>query len=241
MYSSANRRYTAPTVMEKLVFFLVLFTGCSAKYEADLKGKVFTFPLVSTNSYVELQPDMEGSLSAVTVCLRSFPDNKRANTLFSLATPSHMNAFLLYQSEVGAYRVHINDMRYDFFGLPDHLNKWNSVCWTWDSRTGITQVWVNGMRSVRIMLYADGVIAGAPSIILGQEQDTYGGGFDKAQCFLGELTDVHMWNYVLTPCEINSYMSDISFTPGNVLNWRAINYTVHSNVFVEENQLHACY
>ncbi|KAG7492288.1 hypothetical protein MATL_G00012990 [Megalops atlanticus] len=102
--SCADRSSTAPTVMEKLVFLLILFTGCYAKYE-DLKGKVFTFPLVSTNSYVELKPDMEGSLSAVTVCLRSFPDNKRANTLFSLATPSHMNAFLLYQPERGVYRV----------------------------------------------------------------------------------------------------------------------------------------
>ncbi|XP_064177860.1 C-reactive protein-like isoform X2 [Anguilla rostrata] len=226
-------------VMEKLVVLLLLVTCGSTKSE-DLTGKAFTFPSVSATRYATLTPDMEGPFSAVTLCLRSFPDNSRIQTLFSLATPSHQNAFLLYKPKKGNYRVHVNDLAHDFFEMPDNQNEWNSVCWTWDGKTGLTQVWVNGKRSIRVKITTDTVLAGTPIIILGQDQDTYGGGFDKNQCFVGDLTDVHMWNYVLDICEIQNYMNYFTFTPGNVLNWKALNYKVNDEVLVEPNQSGGC-
>ncbi|KAJ8364579.1 hypothetical protein SKAU_G00134100 [Synaphobranchus kaupii] len=226
-------------MIEKLVVLLVLLTDSSTQSE-DLTGKVFTFPLASTTRYATLTPDVEGPFLALTLCLRSFPDNRRANSLFSLATPSYANAFLLFQPEKGRYNVNVNNNFHEFFGMPDNQYETNSVCWTWVGKTGLTQIWVNGKRSIRVKITTDAVLAGKPIIILGQEQDNYGGRFDANQCFIGDLSDVHMWNYVLNPCEIQNYMSANTFTPGNVLNWKALTYKVNHEVLVEPDQSGGC-
>ncbi|KAG9350135.1 hypothetical protein JZ751_026488 [Albula glossodonta] len=225
--------------MKMLVVFLVLFRGSSAMAE-DLFGKVFVFPSVSALPHVVLTPDKEGPFSAATVCLRSFTDNKGKTSLFSVATPSYDNAFLLYQPVKGTFRVHINNKAHDFFDLPDHPHEWNSICWTWEKSSGLTQLWVNGKRSLRVKMFSDDILAEKLSIIIGQEQDTFGGGFDEQQCFVGELSDVHMWDLVLDSCEIQNYMKMFSFTPGNVLNWRELTYKENNGVLVKENQSKDC-
>ena len=69
-----------------------------------------------------------------------------------------------------------------------------------------------------------------------QEQDSFGGKFDSSQSFVGMQSDVHMWNYVLSPCEIQRFMDDVNFSPGNVLNWRALDFETVGKVVLEEIQ-----
>lgn len=73
-----------------------------------------------------------------------------------------------------------------------------------------------------------------------QEQDSHGGGFDVNQSFLGMMSDVHMWDHTLTPCEIQDYMKHPSFTSGNVLNWRALEFQTVGRVLIENKQM-ICY
>ena len=42
-----------------------------------------------------------------------------------------------------------------------------------------------------------------------QEQDSHGGGFDINQSFVDMMSDVHMWDSTLSPCEIQSYLDDL--------------------------------
>lgn len=69
-----------------------------------------------------------------------------------------------------------------------------------------------------------------------QEQDSHGGGFDAQQTFIGMITDVHMWDFVLSPCEIQRFVDDLNFTPGSVINWRALQYETIGKVVVEDKQ-----
>ena len=84
------------------------------------------------------------------------------------------------------------------------------------------------------------IIVNAPSNIDSppclQEQDRMGGDFDADQSFVGMMSDVHMWNYVLSPCEIQRFMDDVNFSPGNVLNWRALDFETVGKVVLEGNQ-----
>ncbi|XP_071374461.1 C-reactive protein-like [Centroberyx affinis] len=73
------------------------------------------------------------------------------------------------------------------------------------------------------------------------EQDSHGGRFDIKQCFIGMISDVHMWDYVLSPCEIQRYVDDLNFTPGNVLNWRALQFQITGRVLLENKQVNECH
>lgn len=53
------------------------------------------------------------------------------------------------------------------------------------------------------------------------------------------MSDVHMWNYILSPCEIQKYVDEQNFTPGNVLNWGALEFEIVGidKVLIENKQM----
>ena len=65
---------------------------------------------------------------------------------------------------------------------------------------------------------------------MGQDQDSYGGGFDKAQSFEGEITGVNIWNYTLSPVEIEMMLRSCLAGKGNIVNWSNLAYRVIGNV-----------
>uniref|UniRef100_A0A8C6SCI6 Pentraxin (PTX) domain-containing protein n=1 Tax=Neogobius melanostomus TaxID=47308 RepID=A0A8C6SCI6_9GOBI len=129
-----------------------------------------------------------------------FTDLKRDHSLFSLSSPSHHNEFLVFMSWASS--------------LDYAPNKWHSICTTWNSSSGLVQMWFNGQPN----------------------RTLHGGGFAINQCFVGMMCDVHMWNYESPPCEILKYMKGEGVTPGNVLNWAALNYQSIGNVWIKDKQ-----
>ena len=68
-------------------------------------------------------------------------------------------------------------------------------------------------------------IRGGGSLVLGQEQDSVGGGFDVTQSFQGTLTNVNVWSYVLSANIIRNLSRSTSCRAGsqsgNVYKWSA--------------------
>ncbi|XP_040901391.1 serum amyloid P-component-like [Toxotes jaculatrix] len=216
-----------------LLFLLVILTACAA-IPQDLSGKMFTFPLETNTASVRLTTSRQ-TFSALTVCLRSFTDLRRSHSIFSLATQSVDNDFLIYWDNAGNdIDYHVRN-KYTNFGVEYKLNMWQSICSTWDSESGVGQLWIDGKPSSRKFISSE-TISGPIIIVLGQEQDSFGGGFDLQQSFVGMMSDVHMWDQVLTPCEIQNYMDELNFTPGNVVNWKMQDFQITGKVLIEEKQ-----
>ncbi|XP_030628150.1 serum amyloid P-component-like [Chanos chanos] len=222
--------------MKRFVAFLTIFAICVAERK-DLSGKVFTFPRVSVTDYVTLTPHVEKIFFSVTVCLRFLTDLGNSQTLFSLATRSHADDFVLFRTSQGHYQLYVANTDVHYYDLPEKLNHWNSLCVTWDSSTGLAQMWVNGLASSRKSLRPGDSIAGTPSIILGQDQDSYGGGFNANDCFVGHLSDVHMWDRIRSHSEVKNYMTYMSFPTGNMLNWQNLEFSRQGYVVVEDNRV----
>ena len=55
--------------------------------------------------------------------------------------------------------------------------------------------------------------------MLAQEQDSLGGDFDITQCFIGMLTNVNVWDHVLSPAEIEKMSKSCLSGEGNVYKW----------------------
>ncbi|XP_038847343.1 C-reactive protein-like [Salvelinus namaycush] len=218
--------------MEKLLFLLFLIYGCYGEHQ-DLSGKKFIIPVETSDSFVKLSGNVLKPVIAMTMCQRFFTDVQRDQSLFSLATPSDSKDINLCLQSKGGYKLNIRGNSVTITGLPENRNAWISFCGTWDSKTGLTQMWANGRRSASKILKPNGPINGKPSIILGQNQGSYGGGFVASQSFVGDVTDVHFWDSVISPCQIKLYMQGKNFTTGNILNWRALEFTTGGGVFKE--------
>ncbi|XP_069028739.1 serum amyloid P-component-like [Embiotoca jacksoni] len=221
--------------MKSMLFFVVLWTvgGCEV---GDLSGKQFSFPSDPrgvNQPHVVLHTKV-ASISTMTVCLRFFSQLNRMQGLFSLATRNHENALMLNKDGDGSYKVHVASESYVYEKLPTKKFDWNSVCWTWDSGTGLTQLWLNGLRTSQKLVGLNYVVRRDLNIVVGQEQDEFGGGFKTSDSFEGDITDLHMWDHVVSSCDIRSYMNQGSFTPGNLLSWSQLNYEVVGNVFIKD-------
>nr|XP_033496053.1 mucosal pentraxin-like isoform X5 [Epinephelus lanceolatus] len=144
---------------------------------ADLSGRMFTFPQQTNSAQVRLV--LSGlDLSALTVCLRYFTDLGRDYSLFSLATPSADNALLIYK-EAASDRINlaIRNSGAVFRGQDYRLNTWHSVCATWDSASGVGQMWLDGKPSSRKFISSGSDISGPIIIVLGQVCKFTGAGF----------------------------------------------------------------
>ncbi|XP_073342266.1 serum amyloid P-component-like [Pagrus major] len=220
----------------KFLLLSVMLTACAATPQ-DLSGKMFTFPQETNTAHVRLTSSGQ-DYAALTVCHRSFTDLKRDHILFSMATPANSNSFLIFWDEANKeMEPHIKDKKTEYRGQDYKPNMWHSICTTWDSTSGLVQLWFDGRPSIRKYVSSGSTIRGATIIIIGQEQDSHGGGFDLKQSFVGMMSDVYMWDYILSPCEIQNYMDDLNFTPGNVLNWRALEFQIRDRVLIEDKQM----
>uniref|UniRef100_A0A3B3XQE5 Pentraxin family member n=1 Tax=Poecilia mexicana TaxID=48701 RepID=A0A3B3XQE5_9TELE len=201
------------------------------QHNKNLSGKIFTFPQKPT------QP-------------KSFTDLSRAHSYFSLATPSLHNGLLIFKETavdtVGSYVAN----QVVHYVVDYELNAWHSVCFTWDSESGLGQLWFDGKPSVRRFITDQSTTCcpwtGIFTILTKNEkdqeadvheQDSYGGKFDIKQSFVGMMTDVHMWDYVRSSCEIQNYVDNLNFSPGNVLNWKALMFEITGRVLTENKQL----
>ena len=61
------------------------------------------------------------------------------------------------------------------------------------------------------------------TLVLGQEQDSVGGNFDADQSFTGMLSNVNLWNKVLSAAQIEDMSTSClldEWNAGNVYKWR---------------------
>ncbi|OCT68882.1 mucosal pentraxin [Xenopus laevis] len=217
--------------MEKmLVVILILASASGILTQSDMSGKVFFIPQASSTSYVRLYPMMNGPFASLTVCLKSHTSLTRDYSLFSLATETKENDFLLFQEKKNKrFSVSIGNQDL-YFDIPGS-SAVRSICVSWDSLTGDVVVWVNGNPSPRKIFMKGYRVNANPIIIIGQEQDSYGGKFDAAQSFVGEISDVHMWDRVLTSQELMQalYNKDLA---GNVINWQSLSYETKDEAII---------
>uniref|UniRef100_F6PVZ6 Pentraxin family member n=1 Tax=Ornithorhynchus anatinus TaxID=9258 RepID=F6PVZ6_ORNAN len=195
----------------------------------DLFGKVFLFPRESANSFSVLKPKQDKPLEEFTICLQAYSDLTRPYSLFSYATESQDNEILLFKEGPGMYSLSVGGFWVLFRTAADPPDS-KHICATWESATGIAELWVDGKRLVRKGLRAGYKVGAGGQMILGQEQDSFGGDFKLDQSFVGEIGDLCLWDRVLSEFEL--------FDPdhcGNLLNWESLSFENRGYVVIKPN------
>ncbi|RXN21783.1 pentraxin fusion -like protein [Labeo rohita] len=238
-YEITGNVLTCNKMLVRVVLFFCLLSLKPAATEEGLGGKMLVFPTKSDSSYVKLTPKKPLSLSAFTLCMRVATElqGDKSIILFTYRTPD-VDEINVWKLTDGRLTLHIQSSEDGaFFSVPPLSAFQTHLCITWDAATGLTAFWVDGRRSL-YQLYRTGYsIRPGGTVLLGQDCDNYVGGFDAEQSFVGEVSDVQMWDHVLSGSEIRAvYSNQESHVPkGNVFDWNTIKYEIIGNVLVAQN------
>ncbi|XP_041447164.1 pentraxin fusion protein isoform X2 [Xenopus laevis] len=196
----------------------------------DLTNKSFMFPKESDINHVKLLPEKAMSLKAFTLCMKvllNVPEN-RETILFSYRTMFYdeLNLWIERDGRIGLY------MSGDGIIFPrmKFKSEWNHLCLTWESKYGRTEFWLNGRRSATKVYHQKNTVRSGGIVLLGQDQDSYGGDFDKTQSFVGQIKDLKMWNKVLPLRSLKSLFKGREIGNGNIFDWSSLSYSMIGNV-----------
>uniref|UniRef100_A0A8C4N059 Sushi, von Willebrand factor type A, EGF and pentraxin domain-containing protein 1 n=1 Tax=Equus asinus asinus TaxID=83772 RepID=A0A8C4N059_EQUAS len=99
---------------------------------------------------------------------------------------------------------------------------WHHIAITWTSADGAWKVYIDGKLSDGgVGLSVGSAIPGGGALVLGQEQDKKGEGFNPAESFVGSISQLNLWDYVLSPQQVKSLATSCpeELNKGNVLAW----------------------
>ncbi|NXD04208.1 MPTX protein, partial [Certhia familiaris] len=197
----------------------------------DLVGSVFVFPQESQTARVQVTVELKQPLNNFSLCLRSFTDLTRPYSLLSYATKKQSNEILLFKPKPGQYELNVGNKPL-YFTVPISLGESEHVCFSWESSTGIVGFWFNGKPWPRKGLQKGYTVGVPASILLGQDQDSFGGGFDAQQSFVGEISSMYMWDTGISNSEVESAMYDHPHqTP--IFGWRNFLYKIVGEVYLK--------
>lgn len=179
-----------------------------------------TFPLRTNYMYAKVKRSLP-EMYALTVCMWLKSNaSPGVGTPLSYAVPGQANELVLIEWGNNPMELLVNDK---VAKLPFLINdgKWHHICVTWTTRDGVWEAFQDGVkRGSGENLAPYHPIKPQGLLILGQEQDMLGGGFDATQAFVGDLANLHIWDRKLTVGEIYNLATCSSKAQvGNVFAW----------------------
>ncbi|XP_035671693.1 pentraxin-4-like [Branchiostoma floridae] len=199
-------------------------------YETATYLQKTTFPAPqSVGNYAKLGTTWSQNLRSFTLCLqmRSDMSSNSAAGLVSYAVQQHHNEILILKNGAGGFLLFVQGNQAAVGVLPVWDGERHAVCATWRSTNGAWQVYIDGaLQASGSGLSVGGAVRSGGTWILAQDQDRVGGGFQPDQAFIGELSQVNLWDRVLTPAEIGTDWSVFCGHHGNVIDWATTNINV---------------
>ncbi|XP_040210448.1 pentraxin fusion protein-like [Rana temporaria] len=198
-----------------------------------LSGKSLMFLEEGVQDYAILHPSVPIDVTEFTLCLRVSTELSVRREIALFSYHNDRDELNVWREVGGRLSLYLGSSELAAkFALRAFSTFGTHICVTWESSSGLTTFWFNGKSSAS-KIYRKGhrVLPGG-RVILGQDQDKFGSGFNAKQSFVGEMSDVHLWNYVLPPRAIKEVCEGKSKSLGNIINWNSIKYTLHGNVVV---------
>ncbi|CAL8309781.1 unnamed protein product [Lota lota] len=176
------------------------------------------------------------SMGSVTVCLhlRFTLGGSGFSTVFSYSNQSNVNELQIRASlNQGrpvqlALLVHGNNGSYhDAF---NHDGSWHSLCVSWSQNGGRWAMFADGLQVGEGDGLRGGNAIGADGVfVIGQDQETLGGLFKENESFSGSITQLHIWERVLSSGEIYTMEKQCSpILEGLMFRWNGVTLEIHS-------------
>ncbi|KAM4632264.1 pentraxin-4 [Discoglossus pictus] len=183
---------------------------------------VLVFPNSSSENFATFGKGLSETLLELSICSWIRTNSSYLGTIISYATEENDNKLVLHGRNGADYdTLHfvIGDPTFrELPVIPLLDGKWHHTCFIWSSIQGKYWFYVDRRLVSTGSRFQKGYeIPPGGSLILGQEQDTFGGGFDSSEAFVGYLAGFAMWNHALSPGEVSSIATGQSLTRGAIL------------------------
>ena len=161
-------------------------------------------------------------LSAFTIAFWMRTSDVNPGTVVSYATKDggvvQDNALTL--QDYSALNLFVNNVT-QFVKIDASDGQWHHVAVTWESAGGKWYSYLDGQEVAR---YSESfqkgqVIKGGGVLVVGQEQDELSGGFNTEESFIGDLSQLNIWDQVLSANDIYNLHLDCGNLEGNLLTW----------------------
>lgn len=201
---------------------------------------VLVFGDKTDTKYVKVLSDFP-ALPAVTACAHLQWDTRTQEiaTIFSYAVPAFINEFQLrgFVDEEGFVRfaLIVHEHHSPYLPVFRADGQWHHFCVTWQQENGTWAIYADGKRRASASgLCAVGsapqAIYGQGTFIIGQDQDSLGGSFKEKESFSGNITDLHIWQKVLSMEQIEKVRSCWVVEQDLVFRWSSNTLEVESTV-----------
>uniref|UniRef100_M3ZHP6 Sushi, von Willebrand factor type A, EGF and pentraxin domain containing 1 n=1 Tax=Xiphophorus maculatus TaxID=8083 RepID=M3ZHP6_XIPMA len=167
---------------------------------------------------------MDGVMPALTEITCSFwmksTDITNYGTPVSYAVEGSDNAFLLIDYN---WVLYVNGKERITDCPAVNTGQWYHIGVSWRSWDGDWRVYINGKPSDGGKGLSVGTTIPGGALVLGQDQDQRGEGFNPVESFVGSISQLNIWDRVLTPQQIKVLASSCPASHvthrGNVLAW----------------------
>ncbi|XP_017288668.1 sushi, von Willebrand factor type A, EGF and pentraxin domain-containing protein 1 isoform X3 [Kryptolebias marmoratus] len=169
---------------------------------------------------------MDGVMPALTEITCTFwmrsTDTNNYGTPVSYAVEGSDNAFLLI--DYNGWVLYVNGKERITDCPAVNTGQWFHIGVSWRSWDGDWRIYINGRPSDGGKDLSVGTtIPGGGALVLGQDQDQKGEGFNPVESFVGSISQLNIWDRVLTPQQIRVLASSCPASHvthrGNVLAW----------------------
>lgn len=119
----------------------------------------------------------------------------------------------------------------DILEVKDYRHRnWNHVCWSYSSVSSANKLYFNGDLVGHLSMYLenrsmittpvhDSINSYKSAFIVGQDQDIIKGGYNSAESYYGEISELNMWSPMLANSKISSMAECMNIEQGNVISW----------------------
>ncbi|OCT61798.1 pentraxin-4 [Xenopus laevis] len=182
---------------------------------------MLVFPNSSTENFVTFSKGLRHGLHELSICSWVRTGASYLGTILSYATEDNDNKLVLHGRNGAAYdALHfvIGDPVYRELPVVPFLDgNWHHTCFIWSAIQGKYWFYVDRRLASTGSRFQKGYeIPPGGSLILGQEQDILGGGFDSAEAFVGNLAGFAMWNRALSPGEVSGIATGKGLPRGTI-------------------------
>ncbi|XP_061525630.1 sushi, von Willebrand factor type A, EGF and pentraxin domain-containing protein 1 isoform X5 [Phycodurus eques] len=169
---------------------------------------------------------MDGVMPPLTEITCTFwmrsSDTTNYGTPISYAVESSDNAFLLI--DYNGWVLYVNGKQRITDCPAVNTGSWFHIGVSWRSWDGDWRIYINGKPSDGGKGLSVGTsIPGGGALVLGQDQDQRGEGFNPVESFVGSISQLNIWDRVLTPQQIKVLASSCPGSHvthrGNVFAW----------------------